>query len=60
MNRWGVDGCREKIDELAAQVVDNARKQGVEMPHPVAKMAIDEACRLAEINAPQTTENQDA
>lgn len=57
MNRLGVDGCRRNIESLCGEVVANASNQGVMLPREMAWYALDEACRLAELNAPQTPES---
>lgn len=51
MNQLGLDGCRHEIDTLADEVVANAKKQGVEITHEMARWTIEEACRRAEAAA---------
>lgn len=55
MNRLGADGCRNEKCSLGCEIIANAAKQGVTLSREMAWYAIDEACRLAELNAPQTT-----
>lgn len=57
MNRLGVEGCRSEIESLIDEVLKNSRGKVLYMSRDLARWMIDEACRLAEINAPQTTEN---
>lgn len=49
MNRLGPDGCRREIESLIDEVMANARKMAKPMTRGLARHAIEEACRRAEL-----------
>lgn len=62
MNRLGVAGCREKVDELSPAIVKSAEKWGLVFPDgfdpfPYARDLVFEACRRAEAAIPTSSDS---
>lgn len=57
MNRLGPDGCRRDMESLIDEVLKNSRGKVLFLSRDMVRWTIEEACRIAEATAPQTTES---